>query len=174
MNDSGIEGNTILRRNIRPILQIIMLSLLLWFKVKSCQSAEVLLADGFIYCSSSLYPFTIIISRICPPVSFLFHITQNHIFNRARHSWNLPGNVGLPTSPCLSEVLHDGFCFVCFDSFRHHIHNIFHHCSPQLQVIMGFCPLLCNHLHKPLRMSSFKLPGQQISKPSLKKRNDSP
>lgn len=67
---------------------------------------------------------------------------------------DLPGNVCFPASPGLAEVLQDGSGFVLFDALRHHVQDVMHHCSTQLQVKVGLHTLLGNSLGDTLRVTS--------------------
>lgn len=62
----------------------------------------------------------------------------------------LPGNVGLPAAPGLTEVLQNRSGLVLFDALRHHVQDIMHHSCPELQVEMGLHSLLCYCLCHPL------------------------
>jgi hypothetical protein len=69
-------------------------------------------------------------------------------------------------------MLHDGLCFVGLDSFRHHVHDIFHHCCSELQVEMRLGSLFGHHFHHALRVAALEGSCQQVSKPSFEERND--
>ncbi len=81
MNESWIDCNCFIWSNIWTILQIIMLSFLLTLKVESCKSAQVLFADSLINSGTSSYSLSIVVWSISPPVSFCFHVAQDHVFN---------------------------------------------------------------------------------------------
>jgi len=148
MDQSCVNGHTFFCRNVWTILQIIMLSLLLRFEVQSRQSSQVLLAYCLVNCCSSFYSFSVVICGVRPPVSFLLHVSQNHVLNWSRHTWNFPRDVSFPTSPCLSKMLHNCLCFICFYTFWHHIHNIFHDCSSELQIIMRLGSLFSDDFYQ--------------------------
>ncbi len=69
-------------------------------------------------------------------------------------------------------MLHDGFGLVGFDSFGHHVHDVFHDCSSEFEIIMGLSSLFGNNFNKPFGVSAFELSGKQISEPSFKQGND--
>ena len=58
---------------------------------------------------------------------------------------------------------------VLFDAFWHHVQNVMHNSSSQLQVEVAFNSLLGDCLGHTLRVSPLKLPGQKVAKPTLQK-----
>jgi hypothetical protein len=149
-----------------------VLPLLLRLQKQSCQPTQILLAHCLVHCGSSFYPLSVVVSGVRPPVCLLLHVTQNHVLNRSRHPWHFPWYVRFPTSPCFSEVLHDCLCLVCLDSFRHHVHDVFHHCSSQLKIVVRFGSLFGNHLDQSFGMSALKLSGKQVAEPAFKQGNN--
>lgn len=87
-------------------------------------------------------------------------------------SSNLPRDVCLPTSPRFTQMLQNNTGLVLFDSFRHHVQNVMHDSSSQLQVKVAFNSLLGDCLGNAFRVSPFKLSGQKIAKPSFQERNN--
>lgn len=79
----------------------------------------------------------------------------------------LPRNVSFPTSPCFTKMLQNNTGFVLFDSFRHHVQNIMHHCGSKFQVKVTLNSLLGDCFGNTFGVSPFKLSGQQISKPAF-------
>ena len=63
----------------------------------------------------------------------------------------LPGNVGLPTPPSLTEMLQYGACLVLLDTLWHHVQDVMHDSRSQLQVKMGLNALFGN-LHARRRV----------------------
>ena len=59
---------------------------------------------------------------------------------------HLPRNVGLPASPCFTEVLEDSPSLVLSDTLRHHIQDVMHHRCPQFKVKVALHSLLGNSL----------------------------
>lgn len=55
---------------------------------------------------------------------------------------HLPWDVGLPASPGLAQVLQNGAGLVLLDTFRHHVHDVVHDGSAQLEVIVRLHALL--------------------------------
>lgn len=63
---------------------------------------------------------------------------------------HLPGDVGLPAPPRLTEMLQNGPGLILFDSLGHHVQDVMHHSCSQLQVKVRLHTLfghsLCNSL----------------------------
>ena len=59
---------------------------------------------------------------------------------------HLPGDVGLPAPPGLAEVLQDGPGLVLLDALGHHVQDVVHDSSTQLQVEVGLDTLLGHRL----------------------------
>lgn len=74
--------------------------------------------------------------------------------NYAPLDTDLPRNVGLPASPGLAEVLQDGSGLVLFDALGHHVQDVVHHSSTQLQVKVRLHTLFSNRLGYTLGMTS--------------------
>lgn len=66
-----------------------MLPFLLSFQVESGQPAQVLLADGFVHSGAPADPLAVVVSCVCPPVSFGLHIPQDHVLNGSWQPWHL-------------------------------------------------------------------------------------
>lgn len=150
-----------------------MLSFLLWFQIQSCESAQILFAHSFVNSGSPSNPFPIIVSCIGPPVCFRFDIPDDHVFDLHRQPGNLPGNVGFPAAPRLTQMLQYSFSFVSFDPLRHHIWDVFDHGRSQLEVILALNALFCYWLRNSFRMTPFKLACEQVTQPAFEKWNDS-
>ena len=82
-------------------------------------------------------------------------------------SAHLPGDVSLPAAPGLTEVLQDCACLVLPDALGHHVQDVVHDGRTQLQVKVALHPLLGNGLCHALRVSSLKLPREEVSEPAL-------
>lgn len=65
---------------------------------------------------------------------------------KAKRETYLPGDIGLPAPPGLTQMLQDGSGFVLFDSFWHHVQNVMHNGCPQLQVKVRLHTLLRDSL----------------------------
>ena len=62
--------------------------------------------------------------------------------------------------------------FALLDTFRHHVHEIGHDGSTQLEIEVRFDTLLGDSLGHTLRVTTFELSAQQVTKPSLQQWND--
>jgi len=67
-------------------LQIVVLSFLLGFQVKSCQSPQVLLTHGLVDGGASSDSLAVVVGGVRPPISFRFHVAKNHVFDRGREA----------------------------------------------------------------------------------------
>lgn len=66
-----------------------MLPFLLSFQVESGQPAQVLLTDSFVNSGSPADSLAVVVSCVCPPVSFGLHVPQDHILNWSWQPWHL-------------------------------------------------------------------------------------
>lgn len=144
-----------------------MLPLLLTLEIEASKPAEVLLTHGLVDRGASADPLPIIVRSVSPPVSLRFYVSEDYILNGHRKSGDLPGYVGLPAAPSLTEVLKYGLGFVSFDPIWHHVIDVHDDCGAELQVVLRLDALLGDGLSCPLRVTPFKLSGQQISKPTF-------
>ena len=69
-----------------------MLPLLLSLQVESGEAAQVLLADSLVHSGASPDSLTVVVSRVSPPISFGFHVAENHILNWSGKAWDLGRN----------------------------------------------------------------------------------
>jgi len=130
MNQCCINCHTLLCGDIRAIFKIAVLPLLLRFQIETCKSTQIFLANCFINGGSSFYSLPVVISSVSPPIRLLFHVSQDHVLDRGWHSRHFPRDVCFPTTPRFSKMLHYCLGLISLHSFRHHIHDIFHHsCS---------------------------------------------
>lgn len=72
-------------------------------------------------------PLSVVVGSIGPPVGLGFDITEDHVLYRDGKAGNLPGDVGLPAPPGLTQVLQDCPGLVLLNSIRHHVQNVVHH-----------------------------------------------
>mmetsp|Transcript_31758 Transcript_31758/g.36107 ORF Transcript_31758/g.36107 Transcript_31758/m.36107 type:complete len:278 (-) Transcript_31758:415-1248(-) len=172
MNCSCINSYSLFFRDIRTILEIVVLSFLLGLESQTCQTTQILLADSLVNSGSSSNSFSIVIRGIGPMIGLQLDVSQNHILNGNGHAGNLPRDVSLPTSPSFRKMLQDGLSFIGFDTFGHHILDINHNRSSQFKIKLRFHTLLCDGLGDSLAMSTFELTCQKIAKPSFQQRND--
>lgn len=82
-------GHSLLRSDVRTILEVVVLPLLLSLQVQPCQPAQVLSADSLVYSSSTPDTLPVVVSHVGPPVSLLLDIPQNHVLDGSREPWNL-------------------------------------------------------------------------------------
>lgn len=150
-----------------------MLPFLFRFQIQSRHSAQILFAHRLINGGSTTNSLTIIMRRICPPVRFRLHVTQNHILDRRRQSRNFPWNVRLPASPSFRQMLKNGSRFVLFDAFRHHVQNVVHDRGTKLQIVVRFYALFGHRFCDPFRMTTFELTRQQVAQPTFQQWDDS-
>lgn len=154
-------------------LQIVMLTFLLSFQVKSCQSSQVLLANSLINRGTPADTLPVVMSRIGPPIRLHLHVPQNHVFNRNRQSRYFPGNVCLPAPPRLGEVLQDRPSLVLLDALRHHVDNVVHDRGSQFEIEVGFDSLLGHSFGNTFGVAAFKLARKQVAQPALQQGRDS-
>lgn len=110
---------------IWTIFEVIVLPFLLGLEIETSQTAEVFLAHSFVNCCTSSDSFSIVVGGISPPVGLRLDIANDHVLNRHGESWNLPGNIGFPAAPRLTQMLQNRLRLVCLDSFWHHVTDIF-------------------------------------------------
>ena len=172
MRGSTEDGNGLLGRDVRTVLQVPVLPLLLGLQVQSSQSTQVLPDNGLVDGSTSPDTLSVIVRDRSPPIGLALDVSQQDVLDSGRHPWNLPRNVGLPTSPSFRQVLHDGLGLVLTNRLGHHVEDITHDGSTQLQVEVRLDTLLGDRLGDSLRVSSLELSGQQVVEPSLEQGND--
>ena len=159
MDHGGVNSHCLVREQVRPVLQIIMLSLLLILQKESRQSPHILLANRLIHGRPSTDPFSIIVSRVGPPVRLKLHIPQNHVLNGLRHAMDFPRNITFPTSPGLAQMLQNGTGLVGLDFFRHGVGDVFHYSCSQFQIEMRLGSLLGDGLGDLLGVPALELSG---------------
>jgi len=115
------------RRSVNANLEVVVLAFLFGFQVESSQTSEILLTHGLIDRGSTTNTLTVVVSRVCPPVSFRLHVAQDHVLNWRWQTWHLPRDVSLPAAPRFTQVLQDRPRFVLFYAFGHHVENVMHH-----------------------------------------------
>lgn len=172
VNSGCVDSHSLLSGDVGTILEVVVLSLLFCLEPETGESSKILLANGLIDSGTTLDSFSVVVSHICPPISLGFDITENHVLHRCGESRDLPRNVGLPATPCLTEMLQDDTGLVGTNTLRHHVKNIVKHSSVQLQVELRLNSLLGHSLGNTLGLSSLELSGKQVAKPSLKKRDN--
>src|SRR5207302_10485458 len=79
MDCGGVNCDGFFRRDIRPVLHVIMLSLLLGFQPKPCQPPQILLSHSFVDSSTSPNTLPIIVGDAYPPIGLALDISQNNV-----------------------------------------------------------------------------------------------
>ncbi len=69
-----------------PHLQIVMLSFLLGFQIQSSETPQVLLTHGLVHSCTSSDTLAVVVSRVRPPISFSFHVSEDHVLNWDRQT----------------------------------------------------------------------------------------
>mmetsp|Transcript_45139 Transcript_45139/g.81181 ORF Transcript_45139/g.81181 Transcript_45139/m.81181 type:complete len:277 (+) Transcript_45139:4424-5254(+) len=174
VHSCSVDGNCLLSAHVRSILQVVVLPLLLSFEPQACKSAKVFLARGFVHGGTSANTLSIVVGGVCPPVCLGLDVAKDHVFNGRWQPRDLPRDVCFPASPCLGQMLQDGAGFVCTNTLRHHVNDIVHDGCTELQVEVTLHALLRDGLGHTLTHTALELPGQEVAKPSLKQRHDSP
>ena len=157
MNSRCINRNRFFSCNVGTVLQVIMLSFLLRFQIQSSQSPQILLTNSFVHSRAASDSLSVIMRRVCPPISFRLDVSQNHVFNRGRQSRYLPRYVRFPASPSFAQVLQNHSRFILFDAFRHHVKDVMHNSRAQLQIVVTLNSLFGDSFRDSFRVSTFEL-----------------
>ena len=172
MHHCSVNRHGLFGRDIRAILQVVVLSFLLGLEPQSCKSSQILLRNGLVHRGTPTNTFSVVVCNRNPPVGLALDVSKNDIFNWSGETGYLPRNVTLPASPSFRKMLKNRVDLVLFDTFRHHIHEIRHDRSPQFKVEMRFHTLLGDGLGNALAMTTLELAREQVSEPSLKEGDD--
>mmetsp|Transcript_19442 Transcript_19442/g.63358 ORF Transcript_19442/g.63358 Transcript_19442/m.63358 type:complete len:470 (-) Transcript_19442:1597-3006(-) len=168
----GIDGDGLLGRDVRPILEIVVLALLLRLEPQPSEPAEVLLGDRLVDGGAAPDALAVVVRHVSPPVGLGLDVPQDHVLDRRRHARHLPRDVGLPAAPGLGEVLQDGARLVRLDALGHHVQDVVHHRRAQLEVVVRLDALLGHRLGDALGGAALELPGEQVAKPALEQRHN--
>mmetsp|Transcript_29770 Transcript_29770/g.62392 ORF Transcript_29770/g.62392 Transcript_29770/m.62392 type:complete len:390 (-) Transcript_29770:1623-2792(-) len=172
MHGRGINSHGLLCCQVGTILEVIVLPLLLRLEPQTSQAAEILLAHRLVNSCASANTLPVVMRDIGPPVGLCLHIAKNHILDRDRHPGHFPGNIGLPAAPSLAEMLQDGLRLVLLHALGHHVQNVMHHRSAQLQIVVALDALLGHSLGNTLGVAAFELTGQEVAEPPFQKRHN--
>jgi hypothetical protein len=82
--------------------------------------------------------------------------------------------VCLPTPPGFRQMLQDGLGLILLDRFWHHVQDIMHYSGSELQVVVRLDTLFGDGFCNTFAISALELTGEQVTKPSFKKRHDTP
>ena len=137
-----VDGDSLLHRHVRTVLQEVLLPLLLLLQEQTRQPAHVLLAHRLVHCRSAANSLAVVVRHVRPPVRLRLHVTQNQRLDCRRHARNRPWDVRLPAPPRLRQVLQNRARLVRLDALRHHVQNVLQHCRTQLQIVVRLHALL--------------------------------
>lgn len=172
MRGTTKDSHSLLGRDVRPVLQVPVLPLLLGLEVQPRQPTQVLPDDRLVDSSSSPDTLSVVVRDRGPPIGLALDVSKQDVLNGGRHTGDLPGDVGLPASPSFRQVLHDRLGLVLPDRFGHHVEDIAHDGGTQFEIEVRLDTLLGDGLGDSLRVSPFKLPGQQVVQPSFEQGDD--
>lgn len=82
VDSCGIDGHSLLCRDVGTVLQVVMLPLLFRLQVEPSEAAKVLLADGLVNSGSATDPLSVVVSSVGPPVCLALDIAQDHVLHR--------------------------------------------------------------------------------------------
>lgn len=173
MHSCRVNGHSFLGRDVRTILQIVVLSLLFSLQIQASQSSKILLANCFVDGCATTNSLAIVVSGVRPPIRLHLDVTKNHVLDRDGQAWHLPWNVGLPASPCLRQMLKNRSGLVLLDAFWHHVNDVVHNRGSQLEIEVRLDALLGDSLGDTFAVATLELTRQKVSKPALQQRSDS-
>ncbi|RUP50906.1 hypothetical protein BC936DRAFT_137166 [Jimgerdemannia flammicorona] len=90
---------------------------------------------------------------------------RNHHQRLLRARENIP-------SPCLAQMLQDGFALVRLNPLGHHIDDIVHDGGAELEVIVGLDALLGDGLCDTFGVTTLEMTGEQVAEPALQERHN--
>mmetsp|Transcript_2955 Transcript_2955/g.8791 ORF Transcript_2955/g.8791 Transcript_2955/m.8791 type:complete len:467 (+) Transcript_2955:3703-5103(+) len=134
VNGRGVDGNGFLGAHIGSVFQVVVLPLLLRLQIQPGQAAQVLPGNRLVDRRTPPDSLPVVMGHVGPPVGLHLDVAQDHRLDWRREPRHLPGNVGLPAAPGLAEVLEDCLGLVLLDALRHHVEDVVHHRSTQLEI----------------------------------------
>ena len=87
------NGDGFLAGDLRPVFQIVALSVLFSFEKETSQTSEICLANGFVHRCTTAKTFSLVMGGRRPPIRFRFDITSNPILDRNGQTRHFPRNV---------------------------------------------------------------------------------
>ena len=79
-----VDGDRLLGRDVRPVLEVVVLPLLLRLEVEPGEPAQVLAADGLVDGRAAPDALAVVVRDLRPPVRLLLDVAQDHRLDRAR------------------------------------------------------------------------------------------
>jgi hypothetical protein len=79
-----VNGNGFLCRDVRAVLEVIVLPFLLSFKPQASQATEILFAYRLVNGGAAADALSIIVRDGGPPIRLGFYVSQNHVFDGGR------------------------------------------------------------------------------------------
>ena len=168
----GVDGHGLFGADIWPVFQVVVLPFLLGLEVQPGQAPEVLASDRLVDRRAPPDALPVVVGHVRPPVGLHLDIPQDHRLDRRGESRNLPGDVGLPATPRLAQVLQDGLGLVLLDALWHHVQDVMHDGRTKLEIEVTLDPLLGDRLGHALVLAALELPREQVAEPPLQQRHD--
>lgn len=131
VDDRGVDGDGLLGRDVRPVLEVRVLALLLGLEVQPREPAEVLLGDGLVDRRAPADALAVVVRDRRPPVRLGLDVAQDDVLDRGglgrgeevggegergasrgqaragrggtHHAGDAPRDVGLPAPPGLHK-----------------------------------------------------------------------
>ena len=172
MHRRRVDGDRLLARQIRAVLEVVVLSLLLGLEVQARQSTEVLLAHGLVDRRAASDALAVVVRHVGPPVGLLLDVAQNHVLDLHRQARHVPDRVRLEAPPRLAQVLQNRARLVGLDALGHHVDNVVHDRRSELEIKVTLDSLLGHRLGDALRRTTFELSSKQVTEPAFKQRHD--
>ena len=166
-----VDGDRLLGRHVRAVLEVVVLPLLLGLEPQPRQPAQVLLGHGLVHGGAAADALAVVVGHVGPPVGLGLDVAQDHVLDGRGHAGHLPRDVGLPAAPGLAQVLQDGAALVRLDALGHHVEDVVHHRRAQLEVVVRLDALLGHRLGDALGRAALELARQQVAQPALEERH---
>ena len=91
---------------------------------------------------TTLDTLAVVVSDRGPPVRLGLDESENDVLDGGGHAGHLPGNVGLPASPRLGQMLQNSLGLVLLDALGHHVEDVVHDGGTKLEIEVRFDSLL--------------------------------
>mmetsp|Transcript_6179 Transcript_6179/g.20144 ORF Transcript_6179/g.20144 Transcript_6179/m.20144 type:complete len:665 (-) Transcript_6179:1552-3546(-) len=169
-----VDRHALLRRHVRPVLQVVVLPLLLRLEPQPRQPTEVLLAHRLVDRRAALDAFAVVVRDVRPPIGLGLDVPEDHVLHGRRQPRHLPRNVRLPAAPGFREVLEDRLGLVGLDALGHHVEDVVHDGGAEFEVEVRLDALLRDGLGDALGVAALELAGEQVAEPPLEEGHDAP